>query len=112
MTGAVPGTPPGALVPAAALGTPLFLARLLAVHGLPHAGSAALAATAAAEVLACLTVIVGRLPGYGPVAVPVRRAVEPRGTAAVPGLLRGTAALALPAYAAVVLARASAHARP
>ncbi|MDT9680822.1 hypothetical protein RND61_01770 [Streptomyces sp. TRM76323] len=110
-TGTAPGTPPGALVPAAALGTLLFLARLLAVHGLPHAGSAALAATAA-EVPARLTVLVGRLPGHGLVAVPVRRAVKPRGTAAVPGLLRGTAALALPAYAAVVLARASAHARP
>ncbi|GGP88521.1 hypothetical protein [Streptomyces roseolilacinus] len=108
----VPGTRPGALAPAAALGMLLFLARLLAVHGLPHAGATALVTTAAAEVLACLTVLVGRLPGCAPVAAPVRRAVETWGTAAVPGVLCGAAALGLLAYAAAVLARASAHARP
>ncbi|CAL9305572.1 hypothetical protein [Streptomyces sp. NPDC050585] len=107
----LPGTRPGPLVPAAALGALLFLARLLAVHGFPYAGAAALAGAAAAEVLACLTLLIGRLPGCDLVALPVRRTVETWGAGAVPGAVCGAAALALLAHSAVVLARASAHAR-
>ncbi|MEU3446122.1 hypothetical protein AB0H29_02660 [Streptomyces thermolilacinus] len=107
----LPGARPGALVPAVALGALLFLARLLAVHGFPHAGSAALAAAAAAQVLACLSLLVGWLPGCGPVALPVRRIVEMWGAGAVPAAVCGAAALALLVHATAVLGRASAHAR-
>ncbi|MEU2183053.1 hypothetical protein [Streptomyces thermolilacinus] len=107
----LPGTRPGALVPAVALGVLLFLARLLAVHGFPYAGSAALTTAAAAQVLACLSLLIGWLPGCGLVALPVRRIVETWGAAAVPAAVCGAAALALLVHATAVLGRASAHAR-
>ncbi|WP_374985957.1 hypothetical protein [Streptomyces fradiae] len=107
-----PGTRPGALAPAVALGALLFLARLLAVYGFPHAGSIALGGAAAAEALGCLSLLAGRLPGCGAVAVPVRRVVESWGAAAVPGAACTAAALVLLGYASAVLSRASAHARP
>ncbi|OSY49380.1 hypothetical protein BG846_05017 [Streptomyces fradiae ATCC 10745 = DSM 40063] len=107
----VPGTRPGALAPAVALGALLFLARLLAVYGFPRAGSIALGGAAAAQALACLSLLAGRLPGCDAAAVPVRRAVESWGAAAVPGAVCTAAALVLLGYACAVLARASAHAR-
>ncbi|WP_436993286.1 hypothetical protein [Streptomyces sp. enrichment culture] len=107
----LPGTRPGALVPAVALGVLLFLARLLAVHGFPYAGTAALVTAAAAQVLACLSLLIGRLPGCGLAALPVRRIVEMWGSGAVPAVTCGAAALALLVHATAVLGRASAHAR-
>ncbi|WP_149184284.1 hypothetical protein [Streptomyces sp. TRM49041] len=106
----LPGAEPGPLVPAAALGTLLFLARLLAVHGFPDSAATALGAACAVEVLVCAAVLAGRLPGGDLVAAPVRAAVETWGSAAVPALACGAAALALLAHATTVLARASAHA--
>ncbi|MEU3631492.1 hypothetical protein AB0F34_12985, partial [Streptomyces fradiae] len=65
----------------------------------------------AAQALACLSLLAGRLPGCDAAAVPVRRAVESWGAAAVPGAVCTAAALVLLGYACAVLARASAHAR-
>ncbi|WP_306806570.1 hypothetical protein [Streptomyces sp. DH12] len=110
LTRLVPGASPGPLAPALALGTLLFLARLLAVHGFAPAGATALGAACAAQYLACAAVLAGRLPGLDPVAAPVRAAVETWGPASVPALACGGAATALLAYASTVLTRASAHA--
>ncbi|GAB7104329.1 hypothetical protein JCM4814A_26430 [Streptomyces phaeofaciens JCM 4814] len=93
------------------LGALLLLARLLTVHGFPHAPAAVLTAAAAAEVLAVATVFAGRLPGCGFLAVPVETLVAARGPAAVPVLICATAALTLLLHAARTLTRASAHAR-
>ncbi|WP_309235733.1 hypothetical protein [Streptomyces sp. TRM64462] len=106
----VPGTVPGALAPAAALGTLLFLARLLTVHGYAESASAGLAAACAAEAVACASLLAGRLPGCDALSAPVRAAVETWGAASVPTLACGAAALALLAHATRALARASAHA--
>ncbi|RST09631.1 hypothetical protein E2C00_32185 [Streptomyces sp. WAC05374] len=95
---------------ALALGTLLFLARLLAVHGFPRAAAAGLLAAAAIEALAPAAVLAGRLPGCDALARPVRAVVDTWGAAAVPTLACAAAALALLAYATAVLARASAHA--
>lgn len=108
----LPGTVPGALAPAAALGTLLFLARLLAVHGYAERAATGLGAACAAESLACASLLVGRLPGLDAFGAPVRAAVQAWGPAAVPTLACGAAALALLAYATTALARASAHAHP
>lgn len=107
----VPGTVPGALAPAVALGLLLFLARLLAVHGYAEAAATGLGAACAAEGLACASLLAGRLPGGGALDVPVRAVADAWGPAAVPTLACGAAALALLVHAAAVLARASAHTR-
>ncbi|MFJ3163654.1 hypothetical protein [Streptomyces kanasensis] len=112
LTRFVPGAAPGPLVPALALGALLFLARLLTAHGFAPAGTKALGAACAAQYLACAAVLAGRLPGFDPVAAPVRAVVETWGPAAVPALACGGSATVLLAYASTVLARASAHARP
>ncbi|MEV3989268.1 hypothetical protein AB0J57_10180 [Streptomyces sp. NPDC049837] len=95
---------------ALALGTLLFLARLLTVHGFPGAAAAGLLGAAAAEALALASVLAGRLPGCDRLARPVEAAVDTWGPAAVPTLVCGAATLALLAHATAVLARASAHA--
>jgi hypothetical protein len=95
--------------PTVALGTLLLLARLLALHGFPEAAATGLACAAAAEGLACACLLAARLPGCAALAVPVTDALRLAGPAAVPVLACGAAAAGLLAYAAVTLARASAH---
>jgi hypothetical protein len=97
-------------VSALAVGALLFLARLLAVHGLPGAGSVGLTFACAAEVTLLGSVLASRLPGCEALAVPVRTAVREWGAGAVPALACGAAALGLLGHAAVALSRASAHA--
>jgi hypothetical protein len=99
----------GALVPAVALGSLLFLARLLIVHGFPASAAAGLAAACAVEVAAPALLLAGRLPGCGFLAGPVEAAVVAWGPAAVPALACGAAALGLSAHATAALSRASAH---
>lgn len=101
--------PQQALVPAVALGTLLFLARLLIVHGFPESASAGLAAACALEVAAPALLLAGRLPGCGFLASPVEAAVAAWGPPAVPALACGAAALGLLAHATAALSRASAH---
>ncbi|MBO0514537.1 hypothetical protein, partial [Streptomyces beijiangensis] len=83
-----------------ALGTALYLARLLTVHGFPDGPAAALAAVCAGQVLAAAAVLTGRLPGCELVGT---------GAAAIPVVAVTAAALALLAHAAATLSRASAH---
>ncbi|MEU8889706.1 hypothetical protein [Streptomyces sp. NPDC048442] len=97
-------------VSALAVGALLFLARLLAVHGLPKAGAAGLTAACAAEATVLLSLLAARLPGCEALAEPVRAAVRAWGAGVVPALACGAAALGLLAHAAVALSRASAHA--
>ncbi|ALC21007.1 hypothetical protein ACH46N_19590 [Streptomyces pristinaespiralis] len=101
--------PGGALAPTAALGTLLFLARLLIVHGFAGPAATALAAACAAEAAAPALLLVGRLPGLEAVARPVEAIVAAWGVAAVPALACGIAALGLLAHAVPALSRASAH---
>ncbi|MFE3736963.1 hypothetical protein ACFXPP_00980, partial [Streptomyces sp. NPDC059134] len=98
-----------ALAPTVALGTLLLLARLLAVHGCPDAAATGLATACALEVLACASVLAGRIPGCDALAAPVRTLVHTAGPAAVPALACGAAALGLLIHASVALSRASAH---
>ncbi|MFJ2214853.1 hypothetical protein ACIQVO_22405 [Streptomyces sp. NPDC101062] len=99
----------GALAPTVALGTLFLLARLLAVHGFPESAATGLATACALEGLACASVLAGRIPGCDALATPVRALVHAAGTAAVPALACGAAALGLLVHAAVALSRASAH---
>ncbi|MFJ3303069.1 hypothetical protein ACIPSA_08120 [Streptomyces sp. NPDC086549] len=92
------------------LGTLLLLARLLAVHRLPHAPAHALTATAATEATALALVLGGRLPGCAFLATPVETLVDTWGAGSVPALACATAALTLLLHAARTLTRASAHA--
>ncbi|MFK4597981.1 hypothetical protein [Streptomyces pristinaespiralis] len=101
--------PGGALAPTAALGTLLFLARLLIVHGFAGPAATALAAACAAEAAAPALLLVGRLPGLEAVARPVEAIVAAWGVAALPALACGIAALGLLAHAVPALSRASAH---
>ncbi|MER5433028.1 hypothetical protein [Streptomyces sp. NPDC002588] len=102
---------PGAYTPVLTLGALLFLARLLTVHGFTHAPATVLAAAAGAEVLAVATVLAGRLPGCGLLAVPVETLVTGWGPAGVPALVCSAAALTLLVHATRTLTTASAHAR-
>jgi hypothetical protein len=95
-----------------ALGVLLFAARLLTVHGFPGPAATGLLGACAVEAFALAAVLAGRVPGCAFLARPVEAAVTAWGTGAVPALGCGAAALALLARAAVVLARASAHAAP
>ncbi|MFI5802382.1 hypothetical protein [Streptomyces sp. NPDC051561] len=95
---------------ALAVGALLFLARLLAVHGLPDAGSTGLTFACAAEVTVLGCLLASRLPGCDALAEPVRAVVREWGAGAVPALACGAAALGLLGHAAVALSRASAHA--
>ncbi|MDX3852522.1 hypothetical protein [Streptomyces sp. AK02-01A] len=100
---------PGALAPTVTLGTLLFLARLLTVHGFPEPAATGLAAACAVEALACASAPAGRLPGGEFLAVPVRALVRDWGGGTVSALACGAAALGLLTHAAVALSRASAH---
>ncbi|MFJ8109777.1 hypothetical protein [Streptomyces sp. NPDC096132] len=93
------------------LGTLLFLARLLTVHGFTHVPAVVLGAVATAEALAAATVFAGRLPGCAPLSAPVEALITAWGPASVPALLCGAAGLPLLVHAARTLTRASAHAR-
>ncbi|MFJ4874756.1 hypothetical protein ACIP93_06045 [Streptomyces sp. NPDC088745] len=97
-------------VSALAVGSLLFLARLLAVHGMPRAGAAGLTAACVVEALALAAPLASRVPGCEALAALVRAAVREWGAGAVPALACGAAALGLLAHAAVALSRASAHA--
>lgn len=99
-----------ALAAGVALGTLLFLARLLTVHGFPRPAAAGLAAAAALQVAALCAVLAGRLPGCGLLARPVERLVDAGGVGAVPAVACAVAALALLVHATAALSRASAHA--
>ncbi|MGW8888794.1 hypothetical protein [Streptomyces sp. NPDC055749] len=100
----------GVPLAATALGVLLFLARLLTVHGFPEPATTGLAAACAVEVAAPALILAGRLPGLDSLARPVDAFVAAAGTAAVPALACGAAALGLLIHAAVALSRASAHA--
>ncbi|OKI73690.1 hypothetical protein AMK14_03195 [Streptomyces sp. TSRI0445] len=102
----------GVTVAAVALGVLFFVARLLAVHGLPEPGTVALAAACAVEAAAPALVLAARLPGLEPLAQPVDALVSAGGTGAVSALACGGAALGLLLHAALALSRASAHTRP
>ncbi|MEU0673329.1 hypothetical protein ABZ330_10595 [Streptomyces sp. NPDC006172] len=93
------------------LGTLLFLARLLVVHGSPRTPVLLLGVASAAETTAVATVFAGRLPGCDFLAVPVEALVAAWGPAGVPILTCGVAALTLLIHASRTLPRASAHAR-
>ncbi|MFF2521632.1 hypothetical protein [Streptomyces liangshanensis] len=99
----------GAPAHAVAVGTLLFLARLLTVHGFPGPAATGLVTACAVEALACASVLAGRLPGADLLAVPVTELFQAWGAGAVPALACGGAALGLLAHAALVLSRASAH---
>ncbi|WP_434744291.1 hypothetical protein [Streptomyces sp. A-14] len=101
----------GVPVAAVALGVLFFLARLLAVHGLPEPGTVALAAACAVEAAAPALVLAARLPGLDPLAQPVDVLVSAGGTGVVSALACGGGALGLLLYAALALSRASAHTR-
>ncbi|MFE8911511.1 hypothetical protein [Streptomyces globisporus] len=101
----------GVPVAAVALGVLFFVARLLAVHGLPEPGTVALAAACAVEAAAPALVLAARLPGLEPLAQPVDVLVSAGGTGAVSALACGGAALGLLLHAALALSRASAHTR-
>ncbi|WP_425264580.1 hypothetical protein [Streptomyces cellostaticus] len=92
------------------LGALLLLARLLTVHHRRHAPALVLAAAAATEAAALALPLAGRLPGCAFLATPVQTLVDAWGTAAVPVLACGTAALTLLVHAQRTLTQASAHA--
>ncbi|MGA5201855.1 hypothetical protein [Streptomyces variegatus] len=103
---------PAAYAQALALGSLLFLARLLTTHGFTYAPAVVLTATATVEAAALATVFASRLPGFRFLATPVETLVTTWGAGSVPGLACGTAALALLVHTTRKLTRASAHAPP
>ncbi|MFD0317163.1 hypothetical protein [Streptomyces flavalbus] len=94
------------------LGALLFLSRLLATHGHPHAPTLALTAAATTQTLALATLFTARLPHCAFLATPVETVVAAWGPGAIPALVSGTAALTLLLHATRTLTRASAHAHP
>ncbi|MGW2328958.1 hypothetical protein ACWC5C_24820 [Streptomyces sp. NPDC001700] len=96
----------------AALAGLLFLARLLTVHGFRAAAATGTAAACAAEAAVLGAAGAARLPGCAALGEPVRRLAAAHGTAAVPAVACGAAALALLVYACAALSRASAHNTP
>jgi hypothetical protein len=103
---------PAAYAQALALGSLLFLARLLTTHGFTYAPAVVLTATATVEAAALATVFASRLPGFRFLATPVETLVTTWGAGSVPGLACGAAALALLVHTTRKLTRASAHAPP
>ncbi|TQK52050.1 hypothetical protein FBY35_2476 [Streptomyces sp. SLBN-118] len=101
--------PPQALLPAVPLGTLLFLARLLIVHGYPASAAAGLAVACGAEALAPALLLAGRLPGCDVLTRPAEAAVGAWGSGALPAIACSAAALGLLAHATAALSRASAH---
>ncbi|QLH23983.1 hypothetical protein [Streptomyces sp. Rer75] len=110
----VPGAAadPTAEAGVAALAGLLFLARLLAVHGFRAAAATGTAVACAAEAAVLGAAGAARLPGCAALGEPVRRLAAAHGTAAVPAVACGAAALALLVYACAALSRASAHTAP
>jgi hypothetical protein len=103
---------PAAYPEALALGSLLFMARLLTVHGFAYAPAVVLTATATVQAAALATVFTSRLPGLGFLATPVETLVTIWGAGSIPTLACGAAALALLIHATRKLTRASAHAPP
>ncbi|MFD5335130.1 hypothetical protein [Streptomyces hawaiiensis] len=103
---------PAAYAQALALGSLLYLARLLTTHGFTYAPAVVLTATATVEAAALATVFASRLPGFRFLATPVDTLVTTWGTGSVPALACGAAALALLVHTTRKLTRASAHAPP
>ncbi|MEV5505941.1 hypothetical protein [Streptomyces orinoci] len=103
---AAPVTAYGAV---AALGALLFLARLLAGHGLVRTAVTATAAAALAEALALAVLLAARLPGCGALAWPLDALTRALGPAALPLAACAVPALALVVHAFPALTRASAH---
>ncbi|WP_202509865.1 hypothetical protein [Streptomyces sp. SID5643] len=103
---------PAALAQVLALGSLLFLARLLTTHGFTYAPAVVLTAAATVEAAALATVFAARLPGLGFLATPVETLVTTWGAGSVPALTCGVAALTLLIHATRKLTRASAHAPP
>ena len=97
------------LVPAVALGTLLFLARLLVVHGFSEAAATGLAVAGAVEALATALLLAGRLPGLGSLATPAESALAAWGPGSVPALACTIGAVGLLVHAVAALSRASAH---
>ncbi|MFF6877759.1 hypothetical protein ACFY9S_20940 [Streptomyces sp. NPDC012474] len=103
---------PPALAQGLALGSLLFLARLLTTHGFTYAPAVVLTAAATVEAAALATVFASRLPGLGFLATPVETLIATWGAGSVPSLACGAAALTLLVHATRKLTRASAHAPP
>ncbi|MDT0307678.1 hypothetical protein RM780_11985 [Streptomyces sp. DSM 44917] len=97
-----------------AAGLLLGLTVLLAAHGQGRAAAAGLASAGAVELLALALAAAAwlPLPGTAEAAGPLLRLLAAQGTAAVPALACGGAALALLAHAARALPRAAAHHAP
>ncbi|MYU23620.1 hypothetical protein [Streptomyces sp. SID8352] len=94
LTGRLLGEP-AALLQALPLGALLLLARLLAVHGTSRGAALVVGAAATAEAAALAVVFAGRLPGLGPVALPVQALVTAWGPASVPAAACSAGALIL-----------------
>ena len=103
---------PAVLAQVLALGSLLFLARLLTTHGFTYAPAVVLTAAATVEAAALATVFASRLPGLGFIATPVETLVTTWGAGSVPVLACGVTALTLLVHATRKLTRASAHAPP
>ncbi|MFD5833646.1 hypothetical protein ACFWHV_08730 [Streptomyces collinus] len=103
---------PAALAQALALGSLLFLARLLTTHGFTYAPAVVLTAAAMVEAAALATVFASRLPALGFLATPVETLVTTWGAGSVPVFACGAAAMTLLVHATRKLTRASAHAPP
>ncbi|MFI1969258.1 hypothetical protein [Streptomyces cinnamoneus] len=107
------GTPPAlACAAVAALGMLLFLARLLAAHGLRGAAGTAVLAAVAAEAVPLVTLLAARLPGCEALRWPVGWPAGAFGPAVVPLVACALPALALLAHALLALSRASVHGAP
>ncbi|MFI9305550.1 hypothetical protein [Streptomyces triculaminicus] len=104
-------TPLLAYTAVAALGGLIFLARLLAAHGLARPAVAAVLAAAVAEAVPLATLLAARLPGCEALRWPVGRAADAYGPAAIPLVACALPALALLAHAVPALSRASVHGR-
>ncbi|MFE9255528.1 hypothetical protein [Streptomyces sp. NPDC006879] len=99
----------GPLTAGVALGSLLFLARLLSVHGFSDAAATGLGAACAFEAAALTAALASRVPALSWAARPVEALTETAGPEAVPAVACGVAALALLARATTALSRASAH---
>ncbi|NEB05696.1 hypothetical protein G3I78_42700 [Streptomyces sp. SID13726] len=95
-----------------ALGSLLFLARLLTTHGFTHAPAVVLVAATTAEATALSTAFASRLPGCGFLATPVDALVDLWGPGGIQTLACAIGALALLVHGFRKLTRASAHAQP
>lgn len=93
-----------------ALGGLLFLARLLTVHGFPHAPALVLTAVTVAEATVLAAVFASRVPGCDLLGTPARAVVEVWGPSGLPALACAAGAAVLLLHASRRLTRASAHA--